>query len=326
MIPDSYWQIARRWFKLIALITVVCIATAPWVLPPLIGASSSDDAFSSTGTLVVSHFVSPSGLVEPGGGELDDEPVAGYTTSLALYAGTEQYLAEVQMELAEQQIILGRRTIDGRLEVVANPPLFRLELAASAATREEAQALVRSASTALIAHADNEALRATMTIIAILEEEQQVYVDRLEVLETPPVSTALLVDVELQVIRAELKDITWEKEVLLFNRNAPVSMTSGPNTVLTEASTIPMQNLLLLGAGLGLVLGWIGANIAEHFASSPAGARTPATVRLGDVTERLRIDPQLRRLTVRAGEIERRARALEGGSAHLIGEPPADSS
>ena len=326
MIPDSYWQIARRWFKLIALITVVCVATAPWVLPPLIGASSADDAFSSTGTLVVSHFVAPSGLVQPGGGELDDDPVAGYTTSLALYAGTEQYLAEVQEELAERQIILGRRAIDDRLEVVANPPLFRLELTASAATKEEAQALIGSASAALIGRADNEELRATMTIIATLEEEQAVYVERLEELETPPVSTSLLTELELQVIRAELKDITWEKEVLLFNRTAPVSLTSGPNTVLTEASTIPMQNLLLLGAGLGLVLGWVGANIAEHFTSSPAGARTPATVRLGDVTERLRIDPQLRRLTVRAGEIEQRARALEGGSTNLIGEPPADSS
>ena len=326
MIPEAYWQIARRWVWLIAIITAVSIATAPWVLPPLIGASSSDDAFSSTGTLVVSHFISPSGLVEPGGGELDDDPVAGYTTSLALYAGTEQYLASVQEELAERQIILGRRAIDGQLEVLANPPLFRLELVASAATREEAQALVRSASTALIARADGEALRATMTIIATLEEEQAVYVERLEELETPPVSTSLLVDVELQVIRAELKDITWEKEVLLFNRNAPVSMTSGPNTVLTEASSIPMQNLLLLGAGMGLVLGWIAANIGEHFTSSPAAARAPTTARLDGFPERRRIDPQLRRLTVRASEIERRARALESGSPNLIGEPPADSS
>lgn len=325
MIPDAYWRLARRWFWLIAMFTFAGAVSAPFLLPSVIGASSSASSFDSNASLTVAHYVSPTGLVLPGGGELDDDPVANYTTAIAAYAETEQFLASVQEDLAKQGSALSRGTIANKITIVANRTLFRIDVSSTAETMDEAEALVQGGADALIARASSEEAQATLTLIADLEEEQQLYLARLEAIEAAPGRFALITELELQVIRVELKDRTWEKERLLFNRTAPLSLISSPVTVEIESSPMPTQDLLLLGTALGLVMGWVAANFAEHIRPSRGTGET-TSVREIEVIDVRASDPRLPLLARRATEIERRAKALQSVSVSLVGEPPRASS
>lgn len=322
MISEQYWTLLRRWFLLIIAFAVIGAVSAPWILPRVLGSTSAASSFESSAPMVVGNYVSPNGLVLPGGLEKDDDPVANYATSLALYSATEQYYAGVQNALADQEIVLSRGAIENRLTVVANPVLYRIDLTAKGDTEAAARTLARTASDVLIARAQAEADRASLILIATIDEEQALYVERLAVLEASPSIRALATELELDVIRAELKDLTWERERLFFNRTAPLGLVGPIETVETEQSSVSTQELLVLGAALGLVLGWLAANAGEHFRPS---TRTVAAREI-EILQAESADRRLPRLTERARELERRALALESGPPTLLGRAPPPGS
>ncbi len=66
MISEQYWTLLRRWFLLIIAFAVIGAISAPWILPRVLGSTSSASSFESSAAMVVANYVSPNGLVTPG--------------------------------------------------------------------------------------------------------------------------------------------------------------------------------------------------------------------------------------------------------------------
>lgn len=318
MIPDQYWTLARRWFWLLALFAIVGAASAVYVLPPFIGSSSS---FDSSATLGASHYISMSRIVTTGEANPDDDDAvaAGYTASLAAYASTPQFIANLQEKLATQGIILTRQEIKKMTDISANAILFRIDVHASAESRDVTEALITNATDALIARAEDEEARVAWALISSLERQQAELVTRLEALaeEEKGIGAArdpIIIDLETTVIGEELEQLTRQREQLILSRtySRPLVMVNPPQTVETEGNVLAARELLLLGATAGLLVGWAGANLAERVRSGNRGQTTRnGSQANGD--EARSIDPRLLILAERAAEIERRARALDNG-------------
>ena len=119
----------------------------------------------------------------------------------------------------------------------------------------------------------------------------------------------IAIDVEMQTAQQGLETLTAQRERVLANRvySAPLAVLNPTETVETQADTLPMRDLIILGGAAGLVAGWGVANLFDRLRkdrpeTSPAPLRVVSPESNGDL--------RLRALIDRSAEVERRARAL----------------
>lgn len=326
MIPDAYWQLGRRWLWLLILFMVMGAITAPFLLPSAIGAKSSPSHYS-TATLAVSHYTSSSeGIVTPGERSDADDIVAGYAESLSLYAKTQQFYAAVQQDMAALGLTIHRQDVEAALKIEADPALFRINIQARDESRDVAGALAQAAVDVLVARAVADDSATAELLAADLEEEQLALLERLDALNTssgPDTTPIALADVERSVINDQLRELTLQKEQLLSNRKDALTVVSGPDTVQSEASIVPTRDLILLGIALGLLLGWLAANVAERLLPRSSGTE-PAYARQVAVVNAPAIDTRLHAHVSRPGRLgARRLRTIVDTSAEPPDEPQA---
>jgi hypothetical protein len=184
MIPNEYWQLARRWAWLIAGCFFGGIFLAVTMLPPLVGGGSSFDA---SATLAVSNNVTLTNIATKttigtaGAATADDEVSADYepvipslrpvdARTLADYADTPQFVSSLQKKLEEDKVFLAESDIRALLDVKATPSLFRIDLRARGGSERTSTALVTRGAEVLSERAKAEEVGITQDLIASLEE------------------------------------------------------------------------------------------------------------------------------------------------------------
>lgn len=323
MIPEQYWQLARRWYWVIGLCAVLGAVAGYALLPSVVGGGAS---YNSTATLAVSQYIPVARAVDDSSLSADASVLASYTNAIAAYADTPQFRSDVAELLAESGSAPSSRSIDRMLTVTPNTNLFRLTISVDAGSASQAEELAAAASGALIGHAADEESRLSATLAATLEDQRDELYLRLDELSADKAAGIGDFDaenLEAGVIRSEIEDITAQIERLNVEGKVSVPLvTAGPpTTVHSDAGTFSPLDLLLLGAIAGLVAGWGAANLAERVTrdepqprrrviAQPAAVEVAAPVaarRNGSALSEL----QIVRLAERAADLERRARRLD---------------
>lgn len=337
MIPEQYWQLAKRWFWLIGSFAVLGGIAGVMLLPSVVG---SPAGFNSNATLAVSQQASLASIPTSGDVEVDDTVVASYTESLVTYAGSPQFFDSVHEILLLTGYDFDSADLEGILEVSANPTLFRVTVEATADTAAEATAVATVAVTKLRTRAVDEEKQLAATLITNLEERAEDLAARLPALQlskqTGSLDQQTLARIEADVINAEVKEIYTQLENLRLGQafSLPLITVQSPQTVQISAQTLSTRDVALLGIFGGLLAGWGAANIAEGLSNKPQKTvvTTPRVAPVvlsnnqallsngwADVREAHEVDVRFGRLAERAVQLERRIKALDSFRASTNG-------
>jgi hypothetical protein len=198
MIPNEYWQLARRWAWLIAACFFGGILVAVTMLPPLVGSGSAFDASSTLGVsnnVTLTNIATRTTIGTEGAATGDDEVAADYAPvipslrpvdarTLAEYADTPQFVSSLRKKLEGEKVFLADADIRELLEVKATPSLFRLDLSARTGSERTATAVVTKGAEVLSERAKAEELGITNDLIASLQEGENALTERLTALQT----------------------------------------------------------------------------------------------------------------------------------------------
>ena len=184
MIPEHYWRIARRWFWLIGGIAIGCAVFAVFAVGSVAG--SAEPGYSSAVTLGVTRIVSFGGTVTVGG-QGDPQLLANYTENVATRGSTPQFLRRLNDELEKEGLIIPDAALARKIDFVANPGLFRVDIVAEADTPEDAQLMSETTAELLVAEVTAEETRIKQSLTTATEQQQtellanlnQVYADRI---------------------------------------------------------------------------------------------------------------------------------------------------
>ena len=301
MIPEHYWRILKNWYWLIGGAALVCALIAAAALPALLGGDGS--GHSSSVTLGVTRMVSFSGTTVAGEGDgaamasytisiaergsspqflstlkdalevkgvtLTDDP--SFTANEGLFRITIEVTAGVPndarviVDTAAEQLIADTTAEEGRialsltsttdqqetellarLSVVYQDRFDRLLALGEPAVREALDGLVRRGVGASLG-AD---------YVRLLEDLARLSADpQLAVLNTE----AEALESQLAEISAARRDFSTE-----LLQGEPVSIVTPAETVpFAPASALKARDSAVMGLLVGLVLGWIAANMAE---------------------------------------------------------------
>jgi hypothetical protein len=301
VIPDHYWRILKNWFWLIGGVAVGCAMIAAVVLPALLNNDSG--GHSSSVTLGVTRLVSFSGTTVAGEGDgvamasyttsisergstpqflstlkdtLAEEGVTltsdpTFTANEGLFRITVEATAgaandaQVIAETAAEQLIADTTAEEGRIALSLT----------STTTQQEAELLARLS----VVYADRldrllslgepdvrEALESwigrgvsaslTADYVRLVEDVARLSADpQLVVLNTE----AEALESQLAEISAARRDFSTE-----LLQGGPVSIVAPAETVpFAPATTLKARDAAVMGLLVGLVLGWIGANMLE---------------------------------------------------------------
>ncbi len=331
MIPEQYWQLAKRWVWLIGAFAVLGGIAGIVLLPSVIG---SPAGFNSSATLAVSQQASLAIVPTSGDVEVDDTVVASYTESLVTYAGSPQFINRVQEVLLLAGHDFNSAELEGILEVTANPTLFRVTVEASANTAAAATAVATVAVAELKARAVEEEMQLAATLIANLDKRAADLAGRLpdladRKLTSVPIDQRTLARIEADVINGELEQIFIQVENLRLGQafSLPLVSVQAPQTVEIEARGLSTRDLALLGIFGGLLAGWGAANVAEGLTNKPkkAAVTMPSVQPVvlsnsqdglsngwADSHEARGAEVRFGRIAERAIQLERRMKALDG--------------
>src|SRR3990172_9534011 len=149
MIPDTYWQLLRRWFWLILLFVVAGAAAGFSLLPIGLGQSSS---YSSSVTLGLARFVSFSGTVSAGSASDEGALLGEYTITIAELAKTPQFQSRLKDALADEGMKVTEPELAKKVKVVPDKALFRVTVLATSSDPYKADLLASTAADVLKAH------------------------------------------------------------------------------------------------------------------------------------------------------------------------------
>lgn len=337
MIPEEYWQLAKRWFWLIGGFAILGGIAGVLLLPSLVGTPAG---FNSSATLAVSQQASLASVPTSGDVEVDDTVVASYTESLVTYASSPQFLDSVQRMLSEQGFKFDPNELEGILEVTANPTLFRVTVEATADSAEDATAIATAAVDELKTRAVAEEKQLATLLITNLESRAHDLAARLPALADTKANGSIdqqnLARIEADVINAEVREIFTQLENLRLGQefSLPLVTVQSPQTVEISAQSLSTRDVALLGIVGGLLAGWGAANVAEGLTTKPKKTLVttprvpPIVVNSGqpsvsdgwaDITQAYEVDNRFGRLAERAVQLERRVKALDSFRASTNG-------
>ncbi len=301
MIPEHYWRILRNWYWLIGGFALACALIAAAALPPLL--NGDGNGHSSSVTLGVTRMVSFSGTTAAGEGDgeamasytasiaergsspqflstLKDALAAegvtlkgdpSFTANEGLFRITIEAKASVPndarviAETAAEQLIADTTAEEGRialsltstadqqetellarLSVVYQDRLDRLLELDEPAVREALEAWVRRGVSASL----------SADYVRLVEDVARLSADpQLAVLNTE----AEALESQLAEISAARRDFSTE-----LLQGDPVSIVTPAETVpFAPATTLKVRDSAVMGLLVGLVLGWIAANMLE---------------------------------------------------------------
>lgn len=301
MIPEQYWRILKNWYWVIGGIALACALIAAVALPALLGGDGG--GYNSSVTLGVTRMVSFSGTTAAGEGDdvamasyttsiagrgsspqfhsalkdalkakgvtLTSDPT--FTANEGLFRITIEATADVPndaqviAETAAEQLIADTKAEEGRivlsltstndqqetdllsrLSVVYQDRLDRLLWLGEPAVREALDELVQRGVGASLG-AD---------YVRLVEDMARLSADpQLAVLNTE----AEALESQLAEISAARRDFSTE-----LLQGDPVSIVTPAETVpFPAAATLNARDSAVMGLLVGLVLGWITANILE---------------------------------------------------------------
>lgn len=301
MIPDHYWRILRNWYWLIGGFALACALIAAAVLPALL--NGDDSGHSSSVTLGVTRLVSFSGTTAAGEGSgeatasyttsiaergsspqflstlkgtLADEGVTlkdnpSFTANEGLFRITIEATADVPndarviAETAAELLIADTTAEEGRIALSLTSTSDQQEtellvrLSAVYADRldrllELDEPAVRQALEAWVRRGVSASL--TADYVRLVEDVARLSDDpQLAVLNTE----ADALESQLAEISAARRDFSTE-----LLQGGPVSIVSPAETVpFASVTTLKARDAAVMGLLVGLVLGWIGANMLE---------------------------------------------------------------
>jgi len=311
MIPEHYWQMARRWFWIIILLGVAGAAAGLFLLP--LGLGSAKPAYDASMTLAVARFVSFGGTVTAGSEGGGSTTLADYTTSIADKAQTVQFQSRLRAAVKEEGLFATEAALLQEVTVSADRALFRINIRATAASAKDAEILAQEAANVLIEQVVAEETRVKEGLGANTEEQRAELqrrlsdlsdqrVKKLQALDSSALRTALdnlvrdggagndlaeefgsiLEDLALVTGDADLAVINAQSDALqsqlvtlaraeesfsvdLLEFGKPVFVLNPVETVATEPEgSLRKRDMMLLGTGAGLVMGWLAANMAEQ--------------------------------------------------------------
>lgn len=309
MIPEQYWQIARRWFWIILAAAAIGGAAGIFLGPALLGRATTEHNASTT--LGVARYLSLSGTITADQSTGGVGPLADYTTNIANVTKTAQYISRLQAALAARGVVLPEARLRAKLRVTPDRGLLRITIETTANDSTQAEALVQEAATLLIDQAAAEEKRTreslansqsqTDELISRLADTYKRRTALLNSLGAPSLQIALAealkrgagggdvvtefrrivqdmavatsdpnlaaVNAEVQALETELADNARNKELLnlALKGDKPVFVLNPVDTVAVEGqSPVRTRDLLILGTGGGLLLGWLMANTLER--------------------------------------------------------------
>jgi hypothetical protein len=201
MIPEHYWQIARRWFWIIIGLGVAGGLAGVFLLPIGLGSTSEYDASM---TLAVSRFVSFGGTVTAGaGGGGEAALLADYTTSIADKSKTVQFQARLRDAIKAQGVF----AVDLPKKVTVTPDraLFRVNIQATASSAREAEILAQEAANILTEEVVAEEASIKEGLGANTDEQRAELLSRLSELNTERI--AKLRSLDAAALRTALDDL-----------------------------------------------------------------------------------------------------------------------
>jgi hypothetical protein len=157
MIPEQYWQIARRWFWIIIGLGAAGGLAGLFLLPVGLGGGTS--AYDASTTLQVSRFVSFGGTVTAGTGTGGATLLADYTTSIAEKVKTVQFQARLRSALEEDGLDVTQANLSEKLAIAADRALFRINIRATASNRGDAETLAQAVADVLMEEVEAEETR-----------------------------------------------------------------------------------------------------------------------------------------------------------------------
>ncbi len=301
MIPENYWRILKNWFWLIGGIAAACALFAAVALPALL--SGDNGGYSSSVTLGVTRLVSFSGTTAAGEGddeamasyttsiaergaspqflatlkiELEAKGVTGiadpsFTANEGLFRITIDATAgvpndaQVIADTAAEQLIADTKAEEGRiaLSLTSTTDQQETELLARLTVvyrdrtdrlLELGEPVVRESLDDLISRGLGASL--TADYIRIVEDMAQISSDpQLAVLNTE----AEALETQLAGISSDRRDFSTE-----LLQGDPVSIVTPAETVpFAPGSVLGARDSAVMGLLVGLVLGWIAANMLE---------------------------------------------------------------
>jgi hypothetical protein len=305
MIPEQYWEIARRWFWIIIGLGVAGGLAGVLLLPMGLGSTSEYDASM---TLAVSRFVSFGGTVTAGaGGGGEADLLADYSSSIADKSKTVQFQSRLRDAVKDQGLFAA--ALPKKVTVTADRARDAEILAQEAANilTEEVVAEETSIKEGLGANTDEQRAE----LLSRLTELNTERIAKLQSLDAAAVRTALddllrqggagndlteafrgimedlavvtgdadlaAINARSDALQAELTTLARAEEsfsVDLLKFGQPVFVLAPVETVATEPeSALRKRDMLVLGTGAGLVVGWFAANMAEHVRNGRGGRR-----------------------------------------------------
>jgi len=202
MIPDTYWQLLRRWFWLILLFVVAGAAAGFSLLPIGLGQSSS---YSSSVTLGLARFVSFNGTVSAGSASDEGALLGEYTVTIAELAKTPQFQDRLRNALADQGLKIAKPELANKVKVVPDKALFRVTVLATSSSAEKADLLSRTATDALKAQVAAEEQRIIESLNVTMEQQRTELLNRLSTLSQTRVDA--LNKLKAEAIRQALDEL-----------------------------------------------------------------------------------------------------------------------
>ena len=298
MIPEHYWRILKNCYWLIGGIALGSAMIAAVALPALL--SGGGAGYSSSVTLGVTRMVSFSGTTAAGDG--DDEAMASYTTSIAERGSSPQFLSTLKDALAAEGVNLnGDPSFTANeglfritIEATAGVPNDAQVIAETAAEQLIGDTTAEEGRIALSLTSTSEQQETKLLArLGVVYQDRQ---DRLLELGEPSVREALdgLIsrglaasltadftrilaeissDPELAVLNTEAEALESQlAEISAARRDFSTELLQGaPVSIVTPAETVPFapvtalkaRDSAVMGLLVGLVLGWIAANMLE---------------------------------------------------------------
>ena len=229
MIPEQYWQIARRWFWIVIGLGVVGGLAGLFLLPGGLGSGASD--YDASTTLQVSRFVSFVGTVTAGAETGGTTLLADYTASIAQKATTVQFRARVRSALKEDGLDVTQANLSKeKLSVVADPALFRINIQVTASSKGDAETVAQAVADVLMDEVKAEETRITEGLGADTDLRRSDLLGRLSVVNSK--RQQALQSLDAPALQAALDDL--------------VRRAGAGTTDLSEAFRSILQNLAVI--------------------------------------------------------------------------------
>ncbi|HEY5625415.1 MAG TPA: hypothetical protein VIT93_02890 [Dehalococcoidia bacterium] len=301
MIPEHYWRILKNWYLLIGGVALACALIAAAALPALLSGDGS--GYSSSATLGVTRMVSFSGTTAAGEGDdeamasyttsiaergtspqfvatLKDEleakgvtlnGVPTFTANEGLFRITIEATADapndaqVIADTASELLIADTKAEEGRiaLSLTSTTDQQQTELLARLAV------VYQDRQDRLLELGEPDIREALADYVSrgvgasITADYERLIEDMLRLTADPQLA---VLDTEAEALESQLAEISatrrdFSAELLQGN---PVSVVTPAETVpFASGSTLKARDSAVMGLLVGLVLGWIAANMLE---------------------------------------------------------------